>query len=61
VGVGQSSWGPTGFALIDSEAAAAGLLAAARRRWSSPGSDVSFAVTRGRNRGADIEIQPAEA
>jgi beta-ribofuranosylaminobenzene 5'-phosphate synthase len=61
VGVGQSSWGPTGFALIDSEAAAARLLAAARRRWSSPTSGLSFAVTRGRNRGADIEILPAEA
>ena len=61
VGVGQSSWGPTGFALIDSEAAAAGLLAAARRHWSPPASDLSFAVTRGRNRGADIEVLPAEA
>jgi len=61
VGVGQSSWGPTGFGLINGEAAAAGLLAAARRRWPSPASGLSFAVTRGRNRGADIEVVPAEA
>jgi len=57
-GVGQSSWGPTGFGLIGSEAEAAALLAAARRRWPAD-SGLSFAVSRGRNRGADIEVLPA--
>jgi predicted sugar kinase len=56
-GVGQSSWGPTGFGLIGSEADATSLLAAARRRWS-PQSGMSFAVSRGRNRGADVQILP---
>jgi len=54
-GVGQSSWGPTGFGLIGSESDAAALLAAARRRWPAE-SGLSFAVSRGRNRGADIEV-----
>jgi beta-RFAP synthase len=57
-GVGQSSWGPTGFGLIGGEADAAALLAAARRRWPAE-SGLAFAVSRGRNRGADIEVQAA--
>jgi beta-RFAP synthase len=57
-GVGQSSWGPTGFGLIGDEAEAAALLAAARRRWPAD-SGLSFALSRGRNRGADIEVQAA--
>jgi beta-RFAP synthase len=57
-GVGQSSWGPTGFGLIGSEADAAALLADARRRWP-PESGLTFAVSRGRNRGADIEVARA--
>lgn len=58
-GVGQSSWGPTGFGIIGGEAEAIRLLAAARRRWPAE-SGLSFAVSRGRNRGADIEVVPAE-
>jgi len=58
VGIGQSSWGPTGFGLIGSEAEAGALLAAARRRWPAE-SGLSFAISRGRNRGADIEVLPA--
>jgi beta-RFAP synthase len=54
-GIGQSSWGPTGFGLVESESDAAALLAAARRRWTAE-SGLSFAVSQGRNRGADIEI-----
>jgi predicted sugar kinase len=57
-GVGQSSWGPTGFGLIGSEAEAAALLAAARRRWPAD-SGLAFTLSRGRNRGADIEVLPA--
>ena len=59
-GAGQSSWGPTGFAVIDGEVGAGKLLAAARRRWP-PASGLSFAVSHGRNRGADIEILSAKA
>ena len=57
-GIGQSSWGPTGFGLIGSEAEAAALLAAARRGWPAD-SGLSFASSRGRNRGADMEVVPA--
>jgi beta-RFAP synthase len=54
-GVGQSSWGPTGFAFVGSDSAAAALLQDAQRRWP-PGKGLSFAIASGRNRGADIEI-----
>ena len=52
--VGQSSWGPTGFAVCPSEPIANRLMAEAAARFGSePGLD--FAVTRGRNHGARIE------
>lgn len=57
-GIGQSSWGPTGFAIIGSEAEANRLREQAERRW--PGSTgLAFAVTRGRNRGGEISVAPA--
>src|SRR5262249_50647657 len=54
-GRGQSSWGPTGFALLASEAAAQAVLQQLQRRWPA-GQGLSFAIARGRNRGADVEI-----
>src|SRR5262249_60007820 len=59
-GVGQSSWGPTGFGLIGSAAEAERLLALARKRWPAD-SGLAFAVSRGRNRGGDIELQSSTA
>jgi beta-RFAP synthase len=56
VGLGQSSWGPTGFALLPDEATAKRLAAAAQRRFGSR-TGLRFAVTSGRNRGADIELR----
>jgi beta-ribofuranosylaminobenzene 5'-phosphate synthase len=54
-GVGQSSWGPTGFALLPDTATAERVKAAAERRFAAePG--LSFAITTGRNRGADIAL-----
>jgi beta-ribofuranosylaminobenzene 5'-phosphate synthase len=53
-GVGQSSWGPTGFALVGSAAEAERLLVALRKRWPAE-SDLVFAVSRGRNRGGEVE------
>jgi len=50
-GVGQSSWGPTGFALIGDPAQAERLAETARRRFDG----LVFQVCRGRNRGAAIE------
>lgn len=48
-GHGQSSWGPTGFALLPSEAQARALVAALER----PGP-LRFLIARGRNEGASV-------
>lgn len=48
-GYGQSSWGPTGFALVPSEAQARALVASLER----PGP-LRFLIARGRNTGASV-------
>jgi beta-ribofuranosylaminobenzene 5'-phosphate synthase len=53
-GVGQSSWGPTGFAIVDGEEQAATLARAAQARWGESGP-LQFVVCGGRNRGGQIE------
>jgi beta-RFAP synthase len=54
-GVGQSSWGPTGFAIVGSESEAERLRQQAVGRW--PASfGLSFAVSCGRNRGGEVRI-----
>jgi beta-RFAP synthase len=53
-GVGQSSWGPTGFAIVESAAKADALMAQATARWPAA-SGLTFMVTGGRNRGGDID------
>jgi beta-RFAP synthase len=61
-GVGQSSWGPTGFAILASEAQARELLQQTRKRWP-PSSGLAFRIVQGRNRGADVHMmsdQPQE-
>jgi len=59
-GVGQSSWGPTGFAVCPSAPVADRLMAEAGRRFGcEPGLD--FAVTRGRNEGARVETAHPDA
>jgi beta-RFAP synthase len=50
VGIGQTSWGPTGFCLLASQAQAETLMAEARRRWDS----LDFLIASPRNQGADI-------
>ena len=52
-GIGQSSWGPTGFAFVPSHAEGEVLLNAARARSHRPG--LSFELAQGRNEGAKIE------
>ena len=52
--VGQSSWGPTGFAVCPSDATANRLEAEARARFGRE-FGLDFAVTRARNQGADVE------
>ncbi len=58
-GIGQSSWGPTGFALLDSEVAAHGLARAARLELAGEG--LEFLVCAARNRGADIRVERRSA
>jgi beta-ribofuranosylaminobenzene 5'-phosphate synthase len=59
-GVGQTSWGPTGFALIDSEVRAHAVLAEARRVFAGR-PQLEFAVVRGRNTGHHLETWDAAA
>jgi len=54
-GVGQSSWGPTGFAILGDRDAAQHLQRAAERRFGERHPSLRFHVTRARNRGAAIE------
>lgn len=55
-GVGQSSWGPTGFVIVESEARAQVLLDAARSHWQG-NTALRFAVCEGRNRGGEIWVR----
>lgn len=58
-GVGQSSWGPTGFAIFGSEAQATELLQAARARSGSDGA-LQIMLCAARNRGGEIEVSMTE-
>ena len=53
-GVGQSSWGPTGFALLSDGATGTQLKREAERRFGTRYENLRFVVIRGRNRGAEI-------
>jgi beta-RFAP synthase len=53
-GIGQSSWGPTGFAFVASEAAAQRLYRTFAEEARAEG--LELLVTRGRNTGARIEL-----
>jgi beta-ribofuranosylaminobenzene 5'-phosphate synthase len=54
--VGQSSWGPTGFAVVDSEIRAGGLLREVEARWGAD-SALRFKVCAARNRGGEVLLQ----
>lgn len=56
-GIGQSSWGPTGFAIVESEEQAQQLVAEASRRCKNE-KDLEFKVCQALNTGATIDIQP---
>ncbi len=56
-GIGQSSWGPTGFAFCESEAAAERLVTGLVATGLGEGLDLRIA--RGRNRGIEIDPPPA--
>lgn len=53
-GVGQSSWGPTGFGILATRAAAAELAAEAGLRFGGAHPSLRFEVVHARNRGAEI-------
>lgn len=54
VGIGQTSWGPTGFCLLETPRRAAELFEAARARWS----ELDFMIASPRNCGAEILPEP---
>lgn len=58
VGIGQTSWGPTGFCMINGTAKAENLVAQARRIFSHL-PKLSFAVATVRNIGGQITLQPS--
>ncbi|MDR5882313.1 beta-ribofuranosylaminobenzene 5'-phosphate synthase family protein [Caballeronia sp. LZ032] len=49
-GIGQTSWGPVGFAFVESAQDAERALAAARR--AAPGASLNYTIAAARNRGA---------
>ncbi len=53
--VGQSSWGPTGFAMVESESQAQEFLRDAPARWRD--KSLRFVIARGRNTAASIEAK----
>jgi beta-RFAP synthase len=59
-GLGQTSWGPTGFAFADAEAGAEQLLAIATKamRTIENGSELELVIAKGRNEGAEIALPP---
>ena len=50
-GVGQSSWGPTGFAFVDSETKAHAMLRKLQKKFEK-NKDLDFKIVSGRNTGA---------
>ena len=56
-GVGQSSWGPTLFAILPSSAAARDFVA--RLRLAVPGEEIDMVLTAADNRGDAITVTPA--
>lgn len=55
-GVGQSSWGPTGFALYASETDAYQALKEVRRNWQG-NSELELVICQARNEQAKVEVQ----
>lgn len=56
VGVGQSSWGPTIFAVCESQTSAAGLIERFHRVWNATAS-VACHIAAPANRGAEVVVQ----
>lgn len=54
-GAGQSSWGPTAYGVAKGRKHAMRVLSSVRRDIEERGYDVTYLITRARNRGADIQ------
>ena len=54
-GIGQSSWGPTGFAILDGQARADSVMQSVVDRFGG-NAMLRFMVCRGRNHGSRIEM-----
>ncbi|MGX2042040.1 beta-ribofuranosylaminobenzene 5'-phosphate synthase family protein [Methylocaldum sp. MU1018] len=59
VGIGQSSWGPTGFCLVDDARRAEALLQEARQRFGDRPA-LRFLLAAARNHGAEIAVGRAD-
>lgn len=59
-GIGQSSWGPTGFALFANETQAYQAVKLAREKWNS-NNRLKFKVCKARNQKADINTELSSA
>lgn len=53
--VGQSSWGPTGFAVLKDEFVAQQMLHALETRYAGQGN-ISFLICRARNQGSEVRV-----
>ncbi len=58
-GIGQSSWGPTGFAVLESEVHAQKLLSELQQR--EPQSRLQYKICSARNRGAEVTVTQSHA
>jgi beta-RFAP synthase len=52
---GQSSWGPTGFAVLESESSARGMLSTLQQQFVEF-NNISYQIVRGKNSGALIQV-----
>lgn len=60
VGIGQSSWGPTGFCLVENATHGETLVTAARRRFAGT-AGLRFLLATPRNKGADVMLERTDA
>jgi len=52
---GQSSWGPTGFAVFETESSAMGMLSTLQQQFADF-NNISYQIVRGKNSGALIQV-----
>lgn len=60
VGIGQSSWGPTGFCLVGNAARGKALVRAAQREFAGK-AGIQFLLATPRNQGADVVFERTDA